>query len=68
MRLAADGTPFVTDNGNHILDCALAIPDPAALDARLGRIPGVVETGLFIGIATRVIAGTPNGPRILEHK
>ncbi len=67
LRLAADGTPFVTDNGNHILDCALAIPDPAALDSRLARIPGVVETGLFIGIATRVIAGTPNGPRILER-
>ena len=67
LRRGADGQPFVTDNGNHILDCALAIPDPAALDARLARIPGVVETGLFIGIATRVIAGTPNGPRILER-
>ena len=67
LRRGPDGAPFVTDNGNHILDCALAIPDPAALDARLAGIPGVVETGLFIGIATRVIAGTPNGPRILER-
>lgn len=67
LRLGPEGAPFVTDNGNHILDCALAIPDPAALDARLVAIPGVVETGLFIGIATRVIAGTPNGPRILER-
>jgi ribose 5-phosphate isomerase A len=67
LRRGPDGAPFVTDNGNHILDCPLAIDDPAALDLRLVRIPGVVETGLFIGIATRVIAGTSNGPRILER-
>ncbi len=67
LRPGPDGAPFVTDNGNHIIDCALDIDDPAALDARLSAIPGVVETGLFVGIATRVIAGTPNGPRILER-
>ncbi len=67
LRLAPDGAPFVTDNGNHILDCALAIDDAAATEARLHRIPGVVETGLFVGIAARVIAGTPSGPRILDR-
>ena len=67
LRLGPDGAPFVTDNGNYILDCNLSIPDPAALDTSLVGIPGVVETGLFIGIATRVIAGTPTGPRILER-
>ena len=60
-------TPFVTDNGNHIIDCLLEIDDPAAVDARLNAIPGVVMSGLFIGIATRVIAGTETGPRILER-
>ncbi len=66
-RNGSDGEPFVSDNGNFIIDCALDIADPAALDARLSRIAGVVATGLFIGIATRVIAGTPQGPRILDR-
>ena len=64
---ASDGAPFVTDNGNHIIDCQIDIPDPAAVDARLNAIPGVVTTGLFIGIAARVIAGTESGPRILDR-
>ena len=60
--------PYRTDGGNLIADCAFtAIPDPAALHARLKFIVGVVETGLFIGMATRIIAGTPAGPRILER-
>lgn len=62
-----DGAPFVTDNGNHIIDCHLDLADPAATDAMLNAIPGVVMSGLFIGLATRVIAGTESGPRILER-
>jgi len=66
LRGAASGL-FRTDGGNLIADCAFAaMPDPAALHARLKALVGVVETGLFIGMATRVIAGTPSGPRILE--
>ena len=67
LRMGPDGAPFRTDGGNHILDCAVSIADPAALHARLGLIPGVVETGLFIGMASRVIAGTASGPRILDR-
>jgi ribose 5-phosphate isomerase A len=64
-----EGTPFRTDGGNLLADCAFSsIPDPAALHARLKAIVGVVETGLFIGMATRVIAGTQAGPRILEQR
>ena len=60
--------PFRTDGGNHILDCAFpAIPDPAALQARLKSLTGVVETGLFIGLATQVIAGGHAGIRTLER-
>lgn len=62
-----DGAPFVTDNGNHIIDCHLDLADPAASDGMLNAIPGVVMSGLFIGIATRIIAGTERGPRILER-
>jgi ribose 5-phosphate isomerase A len=55
-------TPFVTDNGNHILDCAFgAIDDPAALDARVRAIHGVVDTGLFVGLTRAVLVGRADG-------
>ena len=59
LRKRADGTPYVTDSGNFILDCAFGrIAEPEDLDEALKLIPGVVENGLFIGIAdTAVIAG-----------
>lgn len=51
-----DGAPLVTDNGNLILDAAVkSIADPAALDATLRAIPGVVGTGLFVGMAHTVL-------------
>lgn len=65
---AGEGGPFRTDGGNLIYDCAFpAIPDPAALQARLNLIPGVVDCGLFVGLATTVIAATPDGVRTLER-
>ena len=53
LRVSA-GKPYVTDNGNHIYDCRFpdGIDDPAALFATLHQRAGVVETGLFLGIAT----------------
>lgn len=57
-----DGRPFVTDNGNWIADCRFgAIPDPGALTVRLNQIPGVVENGLFVGIASSVVVGNEDG-------
>jgi ribose 5-phosphate isomerase A len=54
-RAGADGW-FVTDNGNHILDCAVsAIVDPRGLDEELRGIPGVVGTGLFVAMADTVL-------------
>lgn len=54
-----DGTPFVTDNQGYILDCAFgAIPDPPALEARIRRITGVMECGLFCGMADTVVLAT----------
>ncbi|MSR56491.1 MAG: ribose-5-phosphate isomerase RpiA [Planctomycetaceae bacterium] len=51
-----EGRPFVTDNGNHILDCAIGLLDDAArLDADIRAIPGVVGTGLFLQIAQTVL-------------
>ena len=50
------GAPVVTDNGNMILDCAVPpIADPPALDQALRAIPGVVGTGLFLGMAETVL-------------
>ena len=67
LREAGAG-PFRTDGGNYILDCAFpGIPDAGALQARLKGITGVVETGLFVGIATTIIAGTPDGLKTLER-
>jgi ribose 5-phosphate isomerase A len=68
IRGGADGAPYRTDGGNLIADCRFApIVDPAALHARLKAITGVVETGLFAGIASRVIVGAAGGPRILDR-
>jgi len=53
-----DGKPLVTDNGNHVIDCAVRlIADAAALERSICAIPGVVDTGLFLGIATTVLVG-----------
>ncbi len=60
--------PFVTDNGNLIYDCKFdAIADPERMDSDIGAIPGVVENGLFIGLATSVIVGTEGGAVIRER-
>ena len=61
-----DGAIFVTDGGHYILDCAFgAIPDPDALNRALDAVPGVVEHGLFIGLATTAIFAGPNGIELL---
>ena len=52
LRTKPDGSPFLTDNGNQILDCSFGkIADPPALAQTLSETPGVVEHGLFIGLA-----------------
>jgi len=59
---------FVTDNGNYILDCAFGrIESPETLAAELDRIAGVVEHGLFIGMATEVHVGSSSGVQILKR-
>ena len=67
LRAGANGAPFITDNGNHILDCSFgAIEDPEALDDALKLIPGVVESGLFLGIADVGIIAGPKGVEVLS--
>jgi ribose 5-phosphate isomerase A len=67
LRRTRDGHVFVTDGGHWILDASLErIPDPRALAERLVAIPGVVEHGLFIGLAQTAVLAGPNGRRIVE--
>jgi ribose 5-phosphate isomerase A len=69
LRTDAAGQPFVTDGGHYILDCRFegGIPDPAALEAELCRMPGVVETGLFLGMAQAAVVAGEGGVRMIER-
>jgi len=68
LRQGKDGHAFVTDGGHWILDAALErISDPKSLASRLSTIPGVVEHGLFIGLAQAVILAGPAGIRVVER-
>lgn len=62
-----DGQRFVTDQGNYIIDLDLkVIPDAEALAEELDRTVGVVDHGLFLGMVSKVIVGTPEGPKIIN--
>lgn len=64
-----DGNLFVTDNGNHILDCQIEpIDDPMQLETSIRAIPGVVGTGLFLGLTDNVLVGTPGDFQLIEEK
>jgi ribose 5-phosphate isomerase A len=64
LRRAAGGAPFTTDQGNLILDCAFGpIADPEALATALDRRAGIVEHGLFLGLATDLIVAGVDGVR-----
>jgi ribose 5-phosphate isomerase A len=66
LRRSAEGHAFVTDGGHYILDCAFgSIPDPAALARSLATIPGVIEHGLFIGLASTIIVADATEIRLL---
>jgi ribose 5-phosphate isomerase A len=67
LRLDQKGEPFVTDQGNFILDCAFGkIPEPEVLSFALKQVPGVVEHGLFLGVADAAILAGPRGVKVLR--
>jgi ribose 5-phosphate isomerase A len=69
VRLEPDGSPFVTDSGNMILDCDFGpIAAPPELAAALGSRAGIVEHGLFLGLATDLIVAGRDGLRHLSRK
>jgi ribose 5-phosphate isomerase A len=68
LRTKMDGTPFVTDSGNNILDCHFGtIDDPYALSAELKSRAGIVEHGLFLDLASEVIIAAGDGIRSLKR-
>jgi ribose 5-phosphate isomerase A len=68
LRLARNGQVFLTDGGHYILDCAFgSIPSARQLQADLDCIVGVVEHGLFIGIASQAIVGAATGVTVLDR-
>ena len=67
QRMLEDGTPYITDNGNFILDAHFGqIEKPEALSGALTQVPGVVENGLFLGIADVAIIAGQDGITTLE--
>ena len=68
VRQKADGSTFITDQGNIILDARFGpLPDPAALATLLKARTGIVEHGLFIGLATQVIVAETMGIRMMKR-
>jgi ribose 5-phosphate isomerase A len=69
LRTKADGSVFLTDNGNPILDCSFGkIAVPAALALALSNTPGIVEHGLFIGLASLALVGRGNSVEEIRGK
>jgi ribose 5-phosphate isomerase A len=69
LRVTKDGNPFITESGNPIIDLMLEkIDEPEKLEGILNNTPGVIETGLFIGICGVVIMGTDTGVMELTRK
>lgn len=68
LRLTDDGETYLTDGGNYILDASFGlISSPQTLAQELVTIPGIVETGLFTGLATRAIVASESAIKTIEH-
>ena len=68
VRKKADGYPYMTDNQNWILDTDFGPMDaPSHIEAAARKIPGVVDTGLFLGMADVVLVGEPGQVRELKR-
>lgn len=69
VRSEADGKPTTSDNGHIFLDCRFphGIEDPEALEEKLARRAGVVETGLFLGLASEAVVAGASGVETLSR-
>jgi ribose 5-phosphate isomerase A len=69
LREDGDGSPYVTDNGNYILDAHFTggMEDPRAVSRACSDRAGIVETGLFLGMADAITVASPGGTRVMER-
>jgi ribose 5-phosphate isomerase A len=68
LRLDGAGQPYVTDEGHHIIHCRFdAIEDPQGLEHRLRSRAGIVEHGMFLGMASAVYVAASSGVEILRR-
>jgi ribose 5-phosphate isomerase A len=68
LRRTEGGEVYVTDNGNYILDCRCGeIPDPEKTERELKLLTGVVECGLFVGMADAAVVATDDDVRVIER-
>ncbi|MDT5270686.1 MAG: ribose 5-phosphate isomerase [Acidobacteriota bacterium] len=68
LRRDTNGEPFITDNGNFILDCRCgAIPDPMQMERELKSLAGVVESGLFVGMADTAVLADEEGVQVVNN-
>jgi ribose 5-phosphate isomerase A len=69
VRRGEDGESYLTDNGNLVLDCRVeGLSDPGELDRRLCALPGVLGTGLFVGMADAVVVQDGDQVNVLERR
>jgi len=69
LREIMEGEPYITDNGNYILDCEFErITNPDEIEMQINNIPGVVENGLFVGLVDEVIVGGKGGIVTLDKE
>jgi len=69
LRTTPSGAPFVTDDGNYIIDVKFReVAKPAELERAINRVPGVVENGIFVGVADIVLVGCEGGCKIFRSK
>lgn len=70
LRHGKDGDPFLTDAGNYILDCTFeeGMLEPQRIERELRQRVGVVETGLFLDLADRVVVGSRDGVRVMGNE
>jgi len=69
LRVTPTGAPFVTNDGNYIIDVKFrSISNPAKLEQVINRVPGIIENGIFVGVADIVLVGYEGGYKVLRSK
>lgn len=69
LKMSTNGAPFITDNGNYLADVKFRkISNPAKLEKQINSLPGVIDNGLFVGVANVLLVGYEGGCKILRDK